>query len=65
VLIVSLSYFTELESELVLLGSEYNTDLTSDEMEALSTRTRWALESLSSRVPPLAAHSLPNSVEED
>jgi hypothetical protein len=34
-----LSHFPERESELELLGSGYNTDLTKDEMEAFWTRT--------------------------
>jgi hypothetical protein len=37
-LTVVLSYFPELASELELLGSGYNTDLMSDEMETLWAR---------------------------
>jgi hypothetical protein len=47
-LTTTLSHFPELEVQLDLLGSGYNSDLASDEMEAL-----WASESLSSRVPQL------------
>jgi hypothetical protein len=32
---MALSYFPELEVELVLMGSGYNADLLSDEMETL------------------------------
>jgi hypothetical protein len=54
-----------LESELELLGSGYNADLTKDEMEAFWTRTRQASESLSSRVPSSAAPSPPNDDGEE
>jgi hypothetical protein len=64
-LTVALSYFLELEVELDLLGSGYNADLTSDEMEALWARTRWASESLSSRVPPSAACGPPDGARDE
>jgi hypothetical protein len=60
-----LSHFPELEVELDLLGSGYNANLMSDEMEILWTRTHRASESLLSRVPPLAAHSPPDGVREE
>jgi hypothetical protein len=41
-----LSDFPELELELELLGSEYNANLTKDEMEVFWIRTHRALESL-------------------
>jgi hypothetical protein len=58
---IVLSHFPELVLELKLLVSGYNVDLIKDEMESLWTQTRWALESLSSRVPPLFAHGPPDS----
>jgi hypothetical protein len=57
VLTAVLSHFPELEVVLDLLGSGYNADLSCDEMETLWTWTHRASESLSSRVPPLAARS--------
>jgi hypothetical protein len=60
-----LSHFSEQESELELLGSRCNAVLTIDEMETLWTQTRRASESLSSRVPPSAARSLPDDVGEE
>jgi hypothetical protein len=63
-LTIVFSYFPKLEVELDLLGSGYNADLTRDEMEVLSTRTRWTSKSLSSRVPPTATHSPPDSAGE-
>jgi hypothetical protein len=65
VLITVLSHFLELKLELELLGSEYNTDLTKDEMEVFWTWTRRASESMSSRVPPLVARSPPDNVGEE
>jgi hypothetical protein len=59
------SHFPELELALELLGFGCNADLIKDEMEVFWTRTHWALESLSSRVPPLFAHSPPDSVGEE
>jgi hypothetical protein len=41
-----LSDFPKLELELELLGSEYNANLTKDEMEVFWIRTHRALESL-------------------
>jgi hypothetical protein len=61
VLTAVLSHFPELE----LLRSGYNADLMKDEMEAFWTRTRLASESLSSRVPSLAAHSPPDGDGEE
>jgi hypothetical protein len=59
------SRFPELELELELLGSRYNVDLTKDVMEVFWTQTRWALESLLSRVPSSVARSLPNGAREE
>jgi hypothetical protein len=63
-LIVVLSHFPELEVKLDLLGSGYNADLSCDEMQTLWTRTDWALESLSSWVPPSGTCSPPNDARE-
>jgi hypothetical protein len=60
-----LSYFPELELKLDLLGSDYNADLSRDEMETLWTQTCRASESLSSRVPPSAAHNPPDDSGEE
>jgi hypothetical protein len=65
VLTAVLSHFPELESKFELLGSGYNIDLTSDEMETLWTCTRQASESLSSRVPMLATRSPPDGAGEE
>jgi hypothetical protein len=65
VLTATLLYFPEMEADLELLGSGYNADLMSYEMEALWTQTHWASESLSSRVHPLAAHSPPDGPGEE
>jgi hypothetical protein len=43
---VALMYFPELEVELDQLGSGYNVDLSSDEMETLWAQTHGASESL-------------------
>jgi hypothetical protein len=64
VLTAALSYFPEMEVELDQLGSGYNADLSSDEMETLLTRTHRASESLLLHVPPLAAHSPPDDAGE-
>jgi hypothetical protein len=59
-----LSHFPELELELKLLGSRYNTDQMKDEMEVFLTRNHQASESLSLRVPPLVARSPPDGAGE-
>jgi hypothetical protein len=56
-----LSHFPELELELELLGFGYNADLMKDEMEVFFISTSRASKSLSSSVPPLVAHSPPDS----
>jgi hypothetical protein len=63
VLATILLHFPKLEFK--LLGSGYNANLMSDEMETLWTWTRRASESLSSRVPLLAAQSPPNGAREE
>jgi hypothetical protein len=59
-----LLHIPELEVELDLLGSSYNANLSCDEMETLWTWTHRASESLSSWVPPSAAHSPPDDAGE-
>jgi hypothetical protein len=49
------SHFSELKSELELLGSRRNADLTKDEADAFWTRVRVALDSLASYVPASVA----------
>jgi hypothetical protein len=48
-----------------MLGFRYNDDLMTDEMEALLTQTRQALESLSSRVPLLVVRIPPSGAREE
>jgi hypothetical protein len=59
-LTIVLLHFSKLGLELELLGSEYNADLTKDDMDVFWTGTHQSSESLSSRVPLLVAHSPPN-----
>jgi hypothetical protein len=56
-LVVILSDFLELESELELLGSWWNADLTDDQADALWPRVSGALDSLASLVPSSFAHN--------
>jgi hypothetical protein len=63
-LTVTLSHFPKLEVELDLLGSSYNANRSSDEIETLWAWTYWASESLSLCVPPLVTRSPPDSVRE-
>jgi hypothetical protein len=65
VLTTILSHFPELDIKLELLGSEYNANLTKDEMEVFWTRTHRASESLSSRVHPWVARSPPDGAGEE
>jgi hypothetical protein len=58
-LLVALSYFLELKSELELLGSGRNMDLTEDMANALWTWVSAASDSLESHVPPSVAHNPP------
>jgi hypothetical protein len=65
VLHAALSHFPELEPELELLGSGYNADKMEGQLDAFWAWTRWALESLSSRVPPSTTHSPPDDTREE
>jgi hypothetical protein len=65
VLTVALSYFPELETELELLWSKCNTDLTEGQLDAIWTQTHEASESLTSSIPLLVARdSLRNGLRE-
>jgi hypothetical protein len=56
----ALSHFSELGLELELLGYGCNVDLTEDQVDAVWTQVRQALDSLVSFVPPSAACGSPN-----
>jgi hypothetical protein len=64
VLVTAMSHFLELKSELVLLGSRRNADLTEVEADALWTQVHMASNSLASYVPSSVAHSTPNGAVE-
>jgi hypothetical protein len=64
VLVTAMSHFLELKSELVLLGSRRNADLTEVEVDALWTQVHMASNSLASYVPSSVAHSTPNGAVE-
>jgi hypothetical protein len=55
-LVAAMSHFLELKSELQLLGSGCNVDLTEDQADALWTRVRMASDSL----PPVASGRPPH-----
>jgi hypothetical protein len=55
----TVSHFPELGNEMELLGSEHNTDLMEDQLDALWNQARQASDSLASFVPPLVAHDSP------
>jgi hypothetical protein len=56
--------FLELKSELVLLGSGCNVDLTEDQADTLCTRVRATSDSLASYVPPSVTRSPPDGIGE-
>jgi hypothetical protein len=61
-LAVALLHFSELETELELLGSSHNADLTEDQVDALWTQARQASESLSSFIPLSVARDSPDGM---
>jgi hypothetical protein len=65
VLVATLSHFPEFETELVLLRSGRNADLTEDQVDALWTQARQASESLASFIPSLVACGSPDSMGEE
>jgi hypothetical protein len=64
VLIAALSYFLELKSELELLGSGHNANLTEDQADALWHLVGAASDSLALLIPSLVACDPPNSAGE-
>jgi hypothetical protein len=58
-LVATLSHFLELGTELELLGSRRNADLTEDQVDAFWILVRAASNSLASHVLPLVARSSP------
>jgi hypothetical protein len=64
VLVTAMSHFLELKSELVLLGSRRNADLTEVEADALRTQVHTASNSLASYVPSSVAHNTPDGAVE-
>jgi hypothetical protein len=63
-LVATLSHFSELKSELELLGSGRNADLTKDQADALWPLVDVASDSLVSLVPSSVAHDPPDSTGE-
>jgi hypothetical protein len=61
-MVTTISHFSELKSELELLGSRHKVDLIEDEADALWTRVSAASDSLASYVPSSVAHGPPNNV---
>jgi hypothetical protein len=59
-LVAAVSHFLELKSELALLGSRRNADLTKHEADALWTRVHVASHLLASYVPSSVARGPPN-----
>jgi hypothetical protein len=64
-LTAALSYFSELEPELDLLGSGRNADLTKDQIEPLWAQMRRASESVMLSVPPSVACNSPDGGGEE
>jgi hypothetical protein len=62
-LVVILSHFHELKSELELIGSGRDANLSDDQVDALWPLVSVALDSLASLVPSSLAHEPPNDVE--
>jgi hypothetical protein len=63
-LVAALSHFPELTSELELIGSGQNADLTDDQADALWPLVSAASTSLASLVPSSIAHDPPSDVGE-
>jgi hypothetical protein len=62
-LVIVLSHFPELESELELLESGWGADLSDDQADALWLLVSMASDSLASLVPSSLAHDSPDDVE--
>jgi hypothetical protein len=65
VLAATLLHFSELGSELELLGFGRNANLMEDQVDAPWTQVCPALDLLASYVPPSATHSSPNDAGEE
>jgi hypothetical protein len=63
-LVAALLRFPDVKSELELLGSRRNVDLTDDQVDALWPLVSAALDSLVSLVPSSIAHDPPNDAGE-
>jgi hypothetical protein len=63
-LVAALPHFLELKSELELLGSGWNVDLTDDQADALWPLVSMASDSLTSLVPSSIACYPPDDMEE-
>jgi hypothetical protein len=59
VLVVALSHFPEVKSELELHGSWRNANIMEDQADALWTRVREASDSLALHVPPSVTYNPP------
>jgi hypothetical protein len=57
-------HFPELDADLEVLGSERSVGLIDNEVDALWSHMRVAVDSLSSHVPSAVAHNPPNSAGE-
>jgi hypothetical protein len=63
-LVAASSHFLELKTELELLGSGRNVDLTEDQVDSLWPLVSVASDSLVSLVPSSVAHDSPDGVGE-
>jgi hypothetical protein len=61
-LTAALSHFPKLVTEMELVGSERNADLTKSQLDALWTQTRQASESLALSIPPSVARDSPDDI---
>jgi hypothetical protein len=63
-LVVTVSHFPELYTDREVLGSGRKARFTKDEVVALWSKVRTAVDSLASHVPSLFAHNPPDSMRE-
>jgi uncharacterized protein with NRDE domain len=63
-LVIILSHFSQLKTELELLRSGWNVDLSDDQADALWPLVSVASDSLASLIPSSFAHDPPDNVEE-
>jgi hypothetical protein len=63
-LVTAVSHFLELKTELEVLGSRHNVDLTEDEADAMWIRMCMASNSLASHVPSSVVYNPPDSAGE-